>query len=312
MTRGPENPTLVRRHIRVELRTPRDPTIPSIAVMVVRHHPIADMGAEGVPAERCVEPTAAKPRLRRSSFVRARLARLRFAMAIPLTFSIAACEPETIVIATDGLSADSGGGGRGETEAEVSLPDGVGGQIHADTLPDSSFGEEEQGHSPPTKTECRTSSTCGPGAYCEFPRCGVPTGICQPKPQSCSWDFLPVCGCDGHTYFNDCLRRIKEVPKVGAGECPAPESCDDGSGHSSCRDGAQCVKLSLASDCSSVLQLHCWMMPDGECSLDTVDSATWRACPGPGAHSTGTQSGCVGTCDAYRSGGLFLHAESCQ
>jgi len=30
-------------------------------------------------------------------------------------------------------------------------------------------------------------------------------GVCREKPQMCTMDYTPVCGCDEQTYSNECV-----------------------------------------------------------------------------------------------------------
>ena len=63
---------------------------------------------------------------------------------------------------------------------------------------------------------------CGKGEFCQHPtgQCvGFAPGVCASKPKFCPKIYKPVCGCDGKTYSNDCVRVRAGVSKMHDGKC---------------------------------------------------------------------------------------------
>ncbi len=68
---------------------------------------------------------------------------------------------------------------------------------------------------------------CAAGEFCETSPgecCCDFFGTCAARPQVCPELFLPVCGCDGKTYGNDCLRQVAGVSKNFDGACPSKDA----------------------------------------------------------------------------------------
>ena len=68
-----------------------------------------------------------------------------------------------------------------------------------------------------------THMRCDGALWCD-PRPGRcaspgPRGRCVAVPQVCTMIYQPVCGCDGNTYANDCVRRSNRVGRKHSGEC---------------------------------------------------------------------------------------------
>jgi len=72
--------------------------------------------------------------------------------------------------------------------------------------------------------------TCADDQYCSFPpetQCGSgdQTGVCEFRPEACTFEFLPVCGCDGVSYGNACSAASAGVSVIHEGECGGGPQC---------------------------------------------------------------------------------------
>lgn len=84
---------------------------------------------------------------------------------------------------------------------------------------------------------------CPEGQLCDLPegmcRGADLQGICKPRPEVCTRDFRPVCGCDGKTYGNDCTRLAAGVQKAHDGECREE--------YGGCRSNADCDRAEFCA-----------------------------------------------------------------
>ena len=139
---------------------------------------------------------------------------------------------------------------------------------------------------------CTRSRECPAGTFCEKPSCGAALGNCIPWPPACDGDARPECGCDGVSYWNECLRRAAGIEStVERGPCRTPRACDN---TGPCPEGASCARIVRPGDCSGVVAGTCWVVPPAG-----------QACLGgrPSHYFTcgGQMTQCLDACAAIRS-----------
>ncbi len=164
-------------------------------------------------------------------------------------------------------------------------------------------GDPNDGGARSGDTRCVANSDCSEGSFCEKYDCDDTAGTCTPYPALCGDEEHTVCGCDGVTYFNDCLRRAAGISHGRLDECSAEAVTCGGPSNTPCPGAAVCAKLlGFGGTCSGNEKGTCWVLP--------------VTCPAP-SHAdrfddcdpNGAQ--CVDACTAIKSGKTYLRATRC-
>ena len=80
--------------------------------------------------------------------------------------------------------------------------------------------------------------TCGAKLYCDYPvkaQCGAAdqTGVCRARPELCTTQYDPVCGCDDKTYGNACVAAAMGISVAYKGACQSQSENQSQSGKKS-------------------------------------------------------------------------------
>lgn len=184
----------------------------------------------------------------------------------------AACQPEDILLAT---VSDAGlDGGAQDAGSQSDAADG----------------------------SCRNSGDCDPSSLCEKSSCDAALGQCARRPVVCGPDPSPVCGCDGLTYFNDCLRRSVGAGAATRDECGQNAILCGGPQAVGCPPFASCGKLGNVGASCSDFGL-CWVLPN-RCSDGLRDE--FAPC------FDGPNEPCVSACAAIESEEPHVRSMRCR
>ena len=173
--------------------------------------------------------------------------------------------------------------------------------------------------------------------FCEYEAgtCGFAdaSGTCVHVSVVCPFNFVPVCGCDGTTYNNDCLRQAARVSKERDGACTTATTCGGIAGTICTEedefcdyDAGSCEFADASGECVPIPE-NCIEIYDPVCGCDgvtygndcerqsaRVTKASDGPCPEPcggiaGVSCSETDAFCeyeAGTCETADASGVCV------
>jgi hypothetical protein len=162
----------------------------------------------------------------------------------------------------------------------------------------------------------RGSARCGDDQFCNYEpdtECGATDrgGVCQDRPELCTQQYQPVCGCDNRTYGNACGAHAEGVSVQHEGEC------DDGTvTRPRAAEGEMCAGIAgIACEdglfCSSEPEA-----PGDGCENIADGAGTCVATPRGCTREYQPVCGCdhhtySNVCEAHRAGVSVLRTDEC-
>jgi hypothetical protein len=165
---------------------------------------------------------------------------------------------------------------------------------------------------------CRSNDECDAQDFCDKDSCDAEYGTCVPTDGECAANAPPVCGCDGMTYFNDCIRRQHGASIASREPCRDSARTCGGSDRTPCDAPAYCARMSTPMSmmdgvCDPAALGQCWIMP-ARCNSEPHEGEGHYLChegPGGGGPGGGPDE-CLDLCNAIISGRPFVRVWDCD